>query len=81
MPAFNKKPDMTSAAFNAALREGGFGVDRGLIVDVSGRCPGFAIFPTFRGRGGVDRTATLAKAKRERDAEVARRAAAAERSA
>jgi hypothetical protein len=78
MPAFKKKPDMTSAAFNAALREAGFGVDRGRIVDVSGRCPGFAVFPTFRGRGGVDRNATLAKAERERDVEIARRAAATE---
>jgi len=59
-----KKPDMASEAFNAALREAGFGVARGRIVDVSGRCPGVVTFPTFRGRGGVDRNATLAKAKR-----------------
>jgi hypothetical protein len=33
--------EMTTAEFNAALREAGFGVDRGHIVDVSGKCPGF----------------------------------------
>jgi hypothetical protein len=65
---------MTAAEFNTALREAGFGVDRGRIVDVSGKCPGFATFPVFQGRGKVNRRATLAKAIRERDAEIARRA-------
>jgi hypothetical protein len=67
---------MTLTEFNAALREAGFGVDRGWIVDVSGKCPGFATFPTFRRDSSVDRDATLAKAVRERDAEMTRRAAA-----
>jgi hypothetical protein len=34
--------------FNAALREAGFGVNRGQIVDVSGWCPGFAVMPATR---------------------------------
>jgi hypothetical protein len=32
----------TSAEFTTAMREAGFGVDHGRIVDVSGQCPGFA---------------------------------------
>jgi hypothetical protein len=36
MHPFKQKPEMTSAEFNAAFREAGFGVDRGRIVDVSG---------------------------------------------
>jgi hypothetical protein len=67
--------EMTTADFNAALREAGFGVDRGHIVDVSGKCPGFAAVPSFR-KGVVNRNATLAKVIRERDAEITRRAAA-----
>jgi hypothetical protein len=47
-------------------------------VDVSGKCPGFAAMPSFD-NGAVDRNATLTKAIRERDAEIARRAAAGER--
>jgi hypothetical protein len=70
------KRQMTSTEFNAALRRAGFGVDHGRIVDVSGKCPGFATFPAFRRDGSVDRDATLAKVIRERDAEIARRAAA-----
>jgi hypothetical protein len=70
------KPQITVAQFNAALREAGFGVDHGRIVDVSGRCPGFATFPAFHGRGVVNRNTTLAKAIRERDAEIARRGGA-----
>jgi hypothetical protein len=37
----------------AALREAGFGVDHGRFVDVSGKCPSFATFPAFHGRGVV----------------------------
>jgi hypothetical protein len=73
------KPKMTAAQFNAALREAGFGVEDGRIVDVSGKCPGFTALPTFN-HGAVNRAATLAKVIRERDTEIARRAAA-ERSA
>jgi hypothetical protein len=72
---FLYKPQMTSAEFNAALREAGFGVDHGRIVDVSGKCPGFSTMPSFN-KGAVNRRATLARAIRERDAEIARRAAA-----
>jgi hypothetical protein len=68
------EPQMTSAQFNAALRESGFGVEHARIVDVSGKCPGFVSTPSFRGRGVVDRNKTLARAIRERDAEIARRA-------
>jgi hypothetical protein len=68
------KPRMTSAEFNAALRNAGFGVDRGWIVDVSGKCPGFATFPAFRRDSSVDRDATLANVIREREAEIKRRA-------
>jgi hypothetical protein len=64
--------EMTSAEFNAALRAAGFGVERARIVDVSGRCPGFATVPSFRNRT-VNRNATLTKAIQERDAEIARR--------
>jgi hypothetical protein len=67
-------PQLTTAEFNAALKEAGFGVERARIVDVSGRCPGFVTTPAFRGRGVIDRTKTLAKVNRERDAEIARRA-------
>jgi hypothetical protein len=81
MPTFKKKPQMTTAEFNAAFREAGFGVDHGRVVDVSGKCPGFATFPAFHRRGVVNRNATLAKAIRERDAEIARRTAATERPA
>ena len=42
------KPAMTAAEFNSALREAGFGVDHGRVVDVSGKCPGFATFPAFQ---------------------------------
>jgi hypothetical protein len=77
MHPFNQKPEMSSAEFNAALREAGFGVDHGQIVDVSGKCPGFIAMPSFR-KGVVNRRATLAKVIRERDAEIARRGGTAE---
>jgi hypothetical protein len=70
------QPQMTSAEFSAALREAGFGVKRGQIVDISGRCPGFAAMPTFR-NGAVNRNGTLAKVIKARDAEIERRAGAA----
>jgi hypothetical protein len=38
-----------------ALREAGFGVDHGGIVDLSGQCPGFATLPSFN-HGVVNRT-------------------------
>jgi hypothetical protein len=72
---------LTAAEFNIALKEAGFGVERARIIDVSGRCPGFATTPAFRALGVIDRPRTLAKAIRERDAEIARRAATAERPA
>jgi hypothetical protein len=75
MRPFEKKPQMTSAEFSAALREAGFGVERGRIVDVSGRCPGFATLPSFN-KAVVDRNATLSKVIWERDAEIRRRASA-----
>jgi hypothetical protein len=67
-------PPLTAAEFSTALREAGFGVEHARIVDVSGRCPGFVTTPVFRGRGGIDRNKTLAKAIRERDVEIAQRA-------
>jgi hypothetical protein len=69
-------PPLTAEQFNTALKEAGFGVERARIVDTSGRCPGFVTTPAFRGRGVIDRPRTLAKVIRERDAEIARRAAA-----
>jgi hypothetical protein len=69
---------MTAAEFKAALREAGFNVDHGRIVDVSGKCPGFAAVPIFR-NGVVNRNATLSKVLWEREAEIIRRAEAAER--
>jgi hypothetical protein len=74
------QPQMSSAEFSNALREAGFGVHRGQIVDVSGKCPGFAAMPLFR-NGAVNRNATLAKVLRARDAEIERRAGAARQSA
>jgi hypothetical protein len=71
-------PSLTAAQFNTALREAGFGVERARIVDKSGQCPGFTTTPAFRGRGVIDRPRTVAKAIRERDAEIARRASRAE---
>jgi hypothetical protein len=38
-------PQLTSAEFTTAMREAGFGVDHGRIVDVSGQCPGFTTLP------------------------------------
>jgi hypothetical protein len=66
-------PKLTAAEFNTALKEAGFGVEHARIIDVSGRCPALTT-PAFRGRT-LDRPRTLAKAIRERDAEIARRAA------
>ncbi len=43
------------------------------IVDVSGKCPGFASLPSFN-KGVLNRNATLSKAHWERDAEIGRRA-------
>jgi hypothetical protein len=79
MHPFKMKSEMTAAEFNAALREAGFGVDHGRIVDVSGKCPGFTALPIFRGNGSVDRNATLSKVAWEREAEIKRRAACAVR--
>jgi hypothetical protein len=73
------KSRMTSAEFNAALRNAGFGVEHGRIVDVSGKCSGFTTVPIFRGDGSVDRNATLSKVIRERDAQIERRAATVKR--
>jgi hypothetical protein len=58
---------------DAALREAASVVANGRIVDVSGKCPGFAAVPSFR-KGVVNRNATPAKVIRERDTENARRA-------
>jgi hypothetical protein len=70
-------PQMTSAGFTTAMREAGFGVDHGRIVDVSGQCPGFTTLPSFN-KGAVDRNATLSKVLFEREAEMISRRAAAE---
>jgi hypothetical protein len=67
---------MTSAEFKTALREAGFGVAQGWIVDVSGKCPGFSTLPSFN-KGVVNRNTTLSKAIWERDAEIKRRASSA----
>ena len=74
MHPFRKKSQMTAAEFNAALREAGFGVDHGRMVDVSGKYVGFAAVPVFRGNGSVDRNATLSKVTWEREAEIKPRA-------
>ena len=75
MRPFEKKKQMTSEEFKTALREAGFGVEHGRIVDVSGRCPGFVTLPSFN-HGAVNRNATLSKVIWEREAEIKRRAAA-----
>jgi hypothetical protein len=77
MRPFEKKKQMTSEEFKTALREAGFGVEHGRIVDVSGRCPGFATLPSFN-KTVVDRNATLSKVIWEREAEIKRRAPRAE---
>jgi hypothetical protein len=64
---------MTSEEFKIALREAGFGVAQGWIVDVSGKWRGFATLPSFN-KGILNRNATLAQAIRERDEEIRRRA-------
>jgi hypothetical protein len=66
---FKKKSQMTPEEFKIALREAGFGVAQGWIVDVSGKRPGFATL--------VNRNATLSKAIWEHDAEIKRRAGSA----
>jgi hypothetical protein len=73
MHPFKKKAQLTAAEFRDALREAGFGVAQGWIVDVSGKCPGFATLPSFN-KGVLNRNATLSKAIWERDAEIKRRA-------
>ncbi len=75
MRPFTQKPQITAAEFKTALRDAGFGVERGRIVDVSGKCPGFATLPSYN-KGVVNRNTTLSKAIWERDAEIRRRAAA-----
>jgi hypothetical protein len=72
MHPFKKKSQMTSEEFKTALREAGFGVAQGWIVDVSGECPGFATLPSFN-KGVLNRNATLSKVLWERDAEIKRR--------
>jgi hypothetical protein len=67
---------MSSDEFKPALREAGFGVAQGRIVDISGKCPGFATLPSFN-KGLVNRNVTLSKAIWERDAEKKRRAGSA----
>jgi hypothetical protein len=83
--------NLTAAEFNAALKEAGFGVEHARIIDVSGRCPGFVTTAAFRGRAleypsfsedfflGWPRVMrpwfSLAKAIRERDAEIGQRTA------
>jgi hypothetical protein len=76
MHPFRKKPQMTSEESKTALREAGLGVAQGWIVDVSGRCPGFASLPSFN-KGVLNRNATLSKVLWEREAEIAQRAKAA----
>jgi hypothetical protein len=60
---------MTSEEFKTALREAEFGGAQGWIVDVSGKCPGFATLPSFN-KGVLNRNATLSKVIWERDAEL-----------
>jgi hypothetical protein len=73
MRPFKKKPQMTSEEFKTALREAGLGVAQGWIVDVTGKCPGFASLPSFN-KGVLNRNPTLSKVLWEREAEIARRA-------
>ena len=60
MRPFEKKKQLTATEFSAALREAGFGVAQGWVVDVSGKCPGFASLPSFN-KGVLNRDATLSK--------------------
>ena len=72
MRSLKQKPQMTSTEFSAALREAGFSVEYGRIVDVSGNCPGLATLPSFN-NGAVNRNATLSKELWGREAEIQRR--------
>jgi hypothetical protein len=69
----NSLSQMTAAEFAAAMKHHGFGVSRARIVDTTGQCPGIS-WPAVRRGNSVDRSKTLAKVLRERDAEIARRA-------
>jgi hypothetical protein len=71
---------MSSDEFKVALREAGFGVDHGRIVDVSGQCSGFPTLPSFN-KGVINRNARLSRAIWEHDAEIKRRDVDTERSA
>jgi hypothetical protein len=67
------EPFMSDAGFTIAEPWS----EHGRIVDVSGRCPGFATLPSFN-KTVVDRNATLSKVIWEREAEIKRRAPGAE---
>jgi hypothetical protein len=71
----NSLPQMTAAEFAASMKHHGFGVSRARIIDTTGQCPGIS-WPAVRRGNSVDRSKTLAKVLRERDAEIARRALA-----
>jgi hypothetical protein len=64
---------LTAAEFAAALKANGFRVVKAKIEDATGRCPGVSWTAVLRGRT-IDRGRTLEKVRKERDAEIARRA-------
>jgi hypothetical protein len=71
----NSLPQMTAAEFAASMKRHGFGVFRARIIDTTGQCPGISWSAVRRGNS-IDRSKTLAKVRREREAEIGRRALA-----
>jgi hypothetical protein len=71
----NSLPLMTAAEFAASMKRHGFGVSRARIIDTTGQCPGISWSAVRRGNS-IDRSKTLAKVLREREAEIGRRALA-----
>jgi hypothetical protein len=70
---FGRKPQMSAAEFNEALKRHGFRDVRAKIEDATGKCPGVSWSAVFRGRAAVDYNKTLAKVIAARNAELARR--------
>ena len=68
-----KQPrDMTRSQFNAALRQHGFRKVLLWVEDTTGQCPGTAWGMVLNCKGKMLYRASLAKAIRERDAQVAK---------
>ena len=65
-------PDMTRAAFKAALRRNGFAIVLLWMRDTSGQTPGVSYGMTMNHKGKILRRASLARAIRLRAADIAK---------